>query len=205
MHKYLLMLCSCLLMSAHVWAQSAKEILDETAARFQKSTGTVVAFTAANGGDRAITGTITLKDSQFAVKSNVIQAWFDGTTLWTIFQGSHEVNVSNPTPEEIQSMNPMYFITLYQKGYALKTQTTKHNGRPAHEVTMTAQSAKESVQELIVSIDKNLKRPNYVKMRKGQHWMNIDINSYRENQNVGQDVFVFNPKKYPDFEVIDLR
>ncbi len=207
MQKYLLIIAAWLLTSAHAWAQTAQDILNETAQRFQKSSGTVVAFTAAGGmeGAQAVMGTITLKGEQFALKTNVIQAWFDGTTLWTIYQGSNEVNVSHPTPEEIQAMNPMYFMTLYQKGYALNMKNTTHSGRGAHEVKMTAQSKKASVQELIVCIDKSQKRPYYVKLRKGKQWMNIDINSYRENQKVAQDAFVFNPKNYPDFEVIDLR
>ena len=208
MKKILFILLNFLLVNA-TFAQSAKEILDDTAERFQKSSGTIVAFTATQQAARhataPIAGTITLKGGKFALDSDALQAWFDGTTLWTALNGSNEVNVSNPTAEEIQAINPLYFITLYKKGYELSNHTSKHNGRIVHEVKLKAKNKKESVQEMSVLIDKSLKQPLQVRLRKGVSWMTIDINSYRANQNVADAVFTFDAKAHPDYDVIDLR
>ena len=56
-----------------------------------------------------------------------------------------------------------------------------------------------------VLIDKSLKQPLQVRLRKGVSWMTIDINSYRANQNVADAVFTFDAKAHPDYDVIDLR
>lgn len=192
-----------------LFAQSAKDVLDEVAQSFQSSTGTIVAFTATQQAARhataPISGTIMLRGGKFALDSDALMAWFDGTTLWTALSGSEEVNVSTPTAEEIQAINPLYFITLYKQGYALKSKTAKHNGRIAHEVSLTAKDKNAGVQEMVVLVDKSLKQPLQVRMRKGVAWMTIDINSYRANQNTPAQAFVFDAKAYPDYEVIDLR
>lgn len=208
MKKLLLLLIAPFIMGSAM-AQSAKKILDNTADTFRKSSGTVVSFTATQQGARhavkPITGIITLRNNSFALDSDALKAWFDGTTLWTALEGSGEVNVSNPTSEEIQAINPMHFITLYEKGYDLATKTTKHQGRIAHEVSMKAKKADAGVQEMVIIIDKSLNTPMQIKVRKGVTWMTIDINSYRANQNTPTSAFVFDAKAHPDYEIIDLR
>ncbi len=208
MKKLLLLLIAPFIISGAM-AQSAKKIMDSTANAFRKSTGTIVSFTAMQQGARhavaPITGVITLRNNSFALDSDALKAWFDGTTLWTALNNSGEVNVSNPTPEEIEAINPMHFITLYEKGYDLTTKTIKHKGREAHEVSMKAKSKAASVQEMLLIIDKSLSTPMQIKVRKGQMWMTIDVNSYRTNQNTPATTFAFDAKAYPDYELIDLR
>ena len=209
MMKKLLLLLIAPFIIAGAMAQSAKKIMDDTADAFRKSSGTIVSFTATQQSARhavaPITGVITLRNNSFALDSDALKAWFDGTTLWTSLNNSGEVNVSNPTPEEIQAINPMYFISLYEQGYELSNKTIKHKGRTAHEVSMKAKSKDASVQEMVVIIDKSLSTPMQIKVRKGVVWMIIDVNSYRANQNTPATAFVFNEKAYPNYEVIDLR
>ena len=135
MKKYLFIVISLLFSSVSVDAQTAKEVLEKTSQTVLSSKAMRVTFTGTNfNGTQEIgnfKGTITLRGSSYSLDSDMIRAWFDGKTLWTIFNGSEEVNVSNPTQEELQSMNPMYFLNLYKKGYTLTCETLKHNGIPA--------------------------------------------------------------------------
>jgi outer membrane lipoprotein-sorting protein len=135
----------------------------------------------------------------------MIRAWFDGKTLWTIFNGSEEVNVSNPTQEELQSMNPMYFLNLYKKGYTLTCETLKHNGIPAYQVNMLESDPAMSIDEMRVIISQSTLLPLSIRMRKGKDWFRIRISNCETNVKVTDATFRFDASKYPGYEVIDLR
>ena len=58
-----------------------------------------------------------LKGNKFCLESGGIKTWFDGKTQWSYVEQNEEVNVSSPTPEEIQSVNPYALLTAYKKGF----------------------------------------------------------------------------------------
>ena len=98
---YLLVLAFCL--STGVFAQKdkqAREVLDKTAAAMKNAGGIRAVF----GGTS--NGTLLLKGEQFYLNSGGVQSWFDGKTQWSYLESSGEVNISSPTPEELQGINP---------------------------------------------------------------------------------------------------
>ena len=109
---YLLVLI--LFLSVSLSAQKdkqAREILDKTANALQQAGGIRATF----GGTG--NGTLLLKGNQFYLNSGGIQSWFDGKTQWSYLESSEEVNVSNPTPEELQTINPYALLSIYKNGY----------------------------------------------------------------------------------------
>ena len=88
----------------------AKVILDKTAEAFRKAGGVKADFTvkAVTNGlvEGAENGTIQLKGEKFVLKTSDIITWFDGKTQWSYVTKNDEVNVSNPTQEELQQINP---------------------------------------------------------------------------------------------------
>ena len=109
---YLLVLI--LFLSVSLSAQKdkqAREILDKTANALQQAGGIRATF----GGTG--NGTLLLKGNQFYLNSGGIQSWFDGKTQWSYLESSEEVNVSNPTPEELQTINPYALLSIYKTVY----------------------------------------------------------------------------------------
>lgn len=86
----------------------AQAILDKTAAAYQKAEGIAITF----GGTQK--GTLLLKGSCFYLDCAGVKSWFDGKTQWSYAQQNEEVTVSNPTAEELQSVNPYALITSYK-------------------------------------------------------------------------------------------
>lgn len=86
----------------------AQAILDKTAAAYQKAEGIAITF----GGTQK--GTLLLKGSCFYLDCAGVKSWFDGKTQWSYVQQNEEVTISNPTAEEIQSVNPYALITSYK-------------------------------------------------------------------------------------------
>jgi outer membrane lipoprotein-sorting protein len=209
MKKYLFIAIALLFSSMSVVAQTAREVLEKTSQTVLSSKAMCVTFTGTNfNGTQEVgnfKGTITLRGSSYSLDSDMIRAWFDGKTLWTIFNGSEEVNVSNPTQEELQSMNPMYFLNLYKKGYTLTCETLKHNGIPAYQVNMLESDPAMSIDEMRVIISQSTLLPLSIRMRKGKDWFRIRISNCETNVKVTDATFRFDASKYPGYEVIDLR
>ena len=117
---YLLVLI--LFLSVSLSAQKdkqAREILDKTANALQQAGGIRATF----GGTG--NGTLLLKGNQFYLNSGGIQSWFDGKTQWSYLESSEEVNVSNPTPEELQTINPYALYPFTKADIIISIQGSK--------------------------------------------------------------------------------
>ena len=215
MRKYIFSVLIALL-SLPVIAQQqqsqAKVILDKTAEAFRKAGGVKADFTVkavANGlVEGAENGTIQLKGEKFVLKTSDIITWFDGKTQWSYVTKNDEVNVSNPTQEELQQINPYTFLYMYQKGFSYKLGATKtFRGKSVWEVVLTARDQKQELERITLFVTKDTYEPLYILLRqRGQQTRNeITVTSYQTGQNYTDRVFTSDKKQYPNAEVIDLR
>ncbi|MCM1108320.1 MAG: hypothetical protein NC388_04580 [Clostridium sp.] len=204
----LLLLTSTPLLHAQKNAQ-ARKVLDAAAAAFSKGGGISIGFRA-----DSFTGTTTqgstegqmdIKGNKFRLQTGQLTTWFDGKTQWSYLHENEEVNVSTPTREEIQAMNPYAFIGLYKKGfnYTLKENTLR--GKDVYEVRLTAENGKQEIQEILLDVDKKSYTPMCVRILQGGTWTRIVVGRYADKQKFTDRDFRFDKSLYPDAEVIDLR
>lgn len=191
-----------------MWAQQpdAKSILDRTSNNFRNAGGVKATFTV-RASDGTTAGTIRLKGDKFLLEADGMTTWFDGRTQWSYLASSDEVNVSEPTPEELQSINPYAFLSLYKHGYKEKlAKMDNSQDSSLYKVVLTATDRKQDLQCIIFYIAKDSFRPVRVSMaQRGGETVVIIINSYQTGQTYPDSLFVFDKKAYPKAEVIDLR
>ena len=214
MRKYIFSVLIALL-SLPVIAQQqsqAKVILDKTAEAFRKAGGVKADFTvkAVTNGlvEGAENGTIQLKGEKFVLKTSDIITWFDGKTQWSYVTKNDEVNVSTPTQEELQQINPYTFLYMYQKGFSYKLGTVKtFQGKAVWEVVLTANDKKQELESITLYVTKNAYEPVCIQLQqRGQKTRNeITVTAYQTGLDYADDVFTFDRKAYPTAEVIDLR
>ncbi|MEY8687022.1 LolA-like putative outer membrane lipoprotein chaperone [Bacteroides sp. AN502(2024)] len=213
MRKYIFsVLIALFSLPAMAQQQQAKVILDKAAEAFRKAGGVRADFTvkAVTNGlvEGAEKGTIQLKGEKFVLKTSDITTWFDGKTQWSYVTKNDEVNVSNPTQEELQQINPYAFLYLYRKGFSPKLGGTKtYRGKAVWEVVLTAGNQKQELEQITLWVTKDTYEPLYILLRqRGRQTRNeITITSYQTNQNYADRVFMFDKRQYPNAEVIDLR
>ena len=184
----------------------ARDILDRVADAFRREGGIKITFSvrAPEGNSN---GSIRLKGDKFLLETEGVTTWFDGRTQWSYLTGSDEVNVSEPTPEELQSINPYALLSIYKQGYHIKLgKTNTYGGKSAYEVILTATDKKQDLQCVILYVDKATFRPLCISMtQKGGSSVAIRITSYKSGQVYNDSSFTFDKKAYPTAEVIDLR
>ena len=215
MRKYIFSVLIALL-SLPVIAQQqqsqAKAVLEKTAEAFKKASGVRADFTlkALNDGrlEGRENGVIQLKGEKFMLKTSETTTWFDGKTQWSYMVRNDEVNVSTPTQEELQQINPYTFLYMYQKGFSYKLGTTKtFRGKAVWEVVLTARDKKQELERITLFVTKDTYEPLYILLQqRGQQTRNeITVTSYQTGQNYTDRVFTFDKKQYPNAEIIDLR
>ena len=215
MRKYIFSVLIALL-SLPVIAQQqqsqAKAVLDRTADAFRKAGGVKADFVVkavTNGlAEGAENGTIQLKGEKFVLKTSDVVTWFDVQPQWSYVAKNDEVNVSSPTQEELQQINPYTFLYMYQKGFSYKLGTTKtFRGKAVWEVILTAKDKKQELERITLFVTKDTYEPLYILLQqRGQQTRNeITVTSYQTRQNYADSVFAFDRKQYPGAEIIDLR
>ena len=213
MRKYIFSVLIALL-SLPVIAQQqqsqAKVVLEKTAEAFKKAGGVDFTLKAVNDGhlEGRENGIIQLKGEKFMLKTSETTTWFDGKTQWSYMVRNDEVNVSNPTQEELQQINQYTFLYMYQKGFSYKLGTVKvYQGKAVWEVILTANDKKQELESITLYVTKSTYEPVYIQLQqRGQKTRNeITVTAYQTGLDYADHVFTFDRKAYPTAEVIDLR
>lgn len=210
MKKNILLIAVLLVGCFTAYGQTAKEVLDRTAAALKKAGGVETSFTIKmfvhNEPQGGTTGTIRLKDEKFLLESPETITWFDGETQWTYLVGSEEVNITNPTEEELQQINPYALLSIYNRGYTYVIGNTKtFQGKPVTEVVLTATDKKQKLAKINLYVNKAYQPVFIMAQLSDGSRSDITVNSYKAGVKYKESLFVFDEKKYPQAEIIDLR
>lgn len=184
-------------------------ILDKTSAQLKTNKGIQADFvleTIQNGvNSNSFKGSICLSGNKFKISMPQMLIWHDGKNLWTMMQGSDEVNLSTPTPKELQSINPYAFIDLYKNGYKASMNEIRYQNVSCYEVILNAKSTQKNIEQMQLIIDKTNFRLLFIKLNIQNTWYTFKVQNYKFNQNLSASFFQFPRHLYPDVEVIDLR
>lgn len=181
-------------------ANTPTSILDEAVKKFNSGGGVNIGFTLSAEGNTT-SGNIRMLGKKFCCSVDGLTTWFDGKTMWTYVKQNEEVNVTTPSASEVAQMNPYMLLSLYKKGY--KASMGKSTN-VYHEIVLTGENSGAAFKKIVVRINKQSLRPMYAYMEKGKSSTTITVTSYK-NEKLADSTFVFNKKKYPDVDIIDLR
>lgn len=193
-------------------SNESKRILDKAHDAYIASNGIKLSFkltvTEANGTTyQPQSGEAIIKGNMFKLSTEAMDTWFDGKTQWVLMKDIDEVNISNPTSEEIASISPTALLSMYKTGYTLTAPTSKTvNGKSAYIINMTPTLANKNFKAVSVAIDKKTNSLLQVNLTMNNGMKNkIDISNYNANYKFADSEFVFDKSKYKGVEIVDLR
>lgn len=192
--------------------RAAKEILDQVYSRVENGDAFAVNFVVESSSvgqnQGSTTGILLLKGDRFTCETEEMKTWYNGRTQWSLIFDSEEVNVTEPTNEELLEINPYALLKLYKKGYSYTLKSkSRIEEKTLAEVELRAKSKDKDLQKLILWINVESNEPNAIDVvRKNGDQMHINILSVEEKRgNMGIELFTYNPKMYPNVDIIDLR
>lgn len=183
--------------------QTAMKVLDQAAAKFKTAGSLTIGYTFSMNGQQG-NGTILMSGQKFRNDLGDHIVWFDGKTMWTLVKANDEVNVTEPTPQEIATMNPYAFVSMYKNGYSASIGKSTNQ---YHEIILKpGNNKKGSAKIIVLRLAKSSLQPTYVSMTAADgNVVNISVTSFKSGTKFGDSTFRFKPKSYPDVEVVDLR
>ena len=193
-------------------AQNAKAILDKASAAYNNAGGITASFRLDVKDTKkkqtySSDGKAWLKGNKFKLETPDGTTWFDGKTQWVYIKDSDEVNVSNPTGEELNMISPSAMFNMYKTGFNLVYKGEKTlGGKSIVEVEMTPQKKGQDITKIIVQIDKATNIFSAITIVDKSGIQNIlTISKLQTNAFVADTTFTFLKKDYPTAEIIDLR
>ena len=179
--------------------KKAAEVLDKVLAEWSESSGIRADFIGTENGF------LLIKGKKFYLNNGSIQSWYDGKTQWSYVADTEEVNISHPTNEELQSINPYLILMRYKMDfdYIYKGAQTR-NGVKGHEIVLTPKhSGNREVFRVFIS---QKHQPLAMKMEQdGRTLSEINVINYQDDQKLQDGMFRFNKSLYPNAAIIDLR
>ncbi len=184
-------------------ADNAASILDKTAQKVRTAKSIKASYTLSSPGSGTASGTLTLAGDKFFMTSADMSVWYDGTTQWVYIKADNEVNVTEPTADELQQINPFVIINTFRQGYKAKTLSSSAT---AKKISLTAISSKSDIRSATVTISASTSMPTEItlKMASGQT-VTIKISSLSTGSQLPVATFRFPKASYPGAEIIDLR
>ena len=176
----------------------AKAVLDKVISTLTKDGGIQIDF------EGTESGSIVMKGEKFYLHSGQIQSWYDGKTQWSYVADTEEVNISHPTPEELQGINPYFILVNYQENFESSYKGMKtHEGKQVQEIVL---APKGNANEQITLWISKTSHPIYIKVENnGKPVSEIHVKNVRKQKEINDHVFRFNKSLYPNAEIIDLR
>ena len=159
------------------------------------------------GADGDVSGTIVIARERFRMNSPQLNIWFDGRTQWSALAQTREVNITEPTAEELLTSNPFAIITDYSRSYncrLLKNEAgTAANLR---QVELTPKKSGADIRRAVITIDTRTLWPvkAVVTMASGAT-VNASVSNCATGKKLSASDFTFKPSALPGYEVVDLR
>ena len=192
----------------------AKEILEKVTKTTQSSASIDAKFsfemnnTSANIHEKS-TGSIILKDKKYrlSVPQMGLQVTCDGKTIWTYMENSNEVSISNLDENTDDLMDPAKIFTIYERGFNYKYVGESVDGGVAvYTIDLTPQKPNVDIQNIRILIDKQKMFIKAAKMvGKDGNKYDVSVQQFKTDGVYADKDFVFDPKKYKDIEIVDMR
>ncbi len=212
MKKYILIILSFLTLSSI--AQSNKDadlLIDKISKRYKKFKSIKADFTysiesKAEKINEKQKGNIVIKGNKFRLDIAGQTIICDNKTQWTYSKEINEVNIQHYKPKEgVMKLDDIF--TMYSKGFVSRiAEVVKENGRELTVIELAPKDKKKNYFKIKLYVEKN----NQQIIRTVVYDKNGSIHTYTitnqiPNIKFEDGYFTFNPKKYPNVEINDMR
>ena len=188
----------------------AKKILDGVSAKFKnyKSVQAKFALKIENAAGKNLgtkSGSVYMKGTKYRISVTGQEIFSDGNNVWTYDKSSNEVTINKIDPSANSITPQKLFTNFYDKDFLYKLNgPVKLNGKNFKEVELTPIDKTKAFFKVLVYVDNASINTTKVFEKTGNRYT-YSTTSLIPNGNVADAMFVFDAKRYPGVEVVDLR
>ena len=185
---------------------AAKKILDAVSAKFKtfKTVQGKFFLKVENAAGKTLgtkTGTVFMKGTKYRISVTGQEIFSDGSNVWTLDKASKEVTISKIDPSANSLTPQKLFTNFYDKDFLYKLNGTT---KAVNEIELTPIDKTKPFFKILLYVDKNSISTTKLFEKTGNKYTYSNT-SLMPNGNVPDATFVYDAKKYPGVEVVDLR
>ncbi len=194
--------------------QKAKSILDEVSKK-TKSFKTIEADFTFSMENKAMEinekndGSIKIKGQKYFVDlpGAGVKVYSDGKTNWNYMKKGNQVTISTIDENSSELMDPSSLFSIYEKGFTSKFVTEKNvGGKTVYQIDLFPDKKEYDVSKISIEIGKPTMMIQSAQLfGTDGNLYNITVKKIDTDKEFPDTDFVFDTKKFPDVEVIDLR
>lgn len=203
MNKIYLTLLYIVLANTAALAQTAGEVLQQVIDTYNDSKGITADYTMTY--DRNTDhGTIAMEGDKFRILSTDLKCWYDGKTQWAYSSMTEEVNITEPTQEELQMSNPYAAIVAFKNSSDVSMVTTQQGNYMLSLIPQTADSDVRLIQLFVGTTSYQIEKAVFVMADNSQY--TVVVENYTTGKKFDKNTFKYDPKQVPTgAQVVDLR
>ncbi len=187
-----------------------KVVLDAVSAKFKtyKSVQAKFSLLLENASGKSLgnkTGTVYMKGTRYRVSVPGQDIFSDGSNVWTYDKASNEVTINKIDPSTNTITPQKLFTNFYDRDFLYKLNgTVKVKGKNMQEVELTPIDKSKAFHKVLVYVSNGILATTKIFEKTGNRYT-YSVNTMAVNGAIADNVFVFDAKKYPGVEVVDLR
>ncbi len=190
----------------------AKKVLDAVSAKFKTFKGVQAKFalTIENAANKVLgkkSGTLYMKGNKYRISITGQEIYCDGSNVSTYDKSANEVTITKIDPT-VNTITPQKLFTNFYDHdflYKLNGESTV-KGKKLQEIELTPIDKSKAFFKVLLYVDKATNTINSAKLfEKSGNKYTYTVSNLNGSANVPDGQFVFDAKKYPGAEVIDLR
>ena len=184
----------------------AKKILDAVSTKFKtfKTVQGKFSLKIENAAGKVLgikNGNVSMKGSKYRISVTGQEIFSDGNNIWTLDKASKEVTISKIDPSANSLTPQKLFTNFYDKDFLYKLNGTT---KSVSEIELTPIDKTKPFFKILLYVDKNSISTTKLFEKTGNRYT-YSTTSLTPNGNLPDATFVFDSKKYPGVEVVDLR
>lgn len=190
----------------------AKKVLDKVSSKFKTYKSVTAKFTLKieNGEGKVLgtkTGTVNMKGNRYRISIPGQEIYSDGNNIWTYDKDANEVQITQIDPSANMITPQKMFTNFYDKDFLYKlNDEAALSKKGLQEIELTPVDKTKTFFKVLVAIDKGSQTLKSTKVfEKNGNKYTYNVLSLKSNAALPESLFVFDPKSYPNVEVVDLR
>ncbi len=194
--------------SGYAQEGKAQELLDEVSQKVKSYEHIYIDFkyaltNEAQGVNQETRGDVTLMGEKYRLNLMGTTQIYDDQKLYTIVPEDEEITISSQNPDDDDAITPSKMLTFFNKGYTYKWDIDQDvNGRKIQYVKLLPKDSDSEIKEALLGVDAQTKHIyRLIMSQKNGTKITITVNSFKTDQPVASNLFVFDEKKYPGYYI----
>ncbi len=197
--------------SSQAQDKKAKELLDAVTAKVKSYSNISIDFKYTLNNlkeniNQDSKGNVTLKGNLYVLNFMGVTKIFDGKKNYTINPEDEEISISKYNDKDDASITPSKMLTFFNSGYKYIWDIEQNvKGRKIQYIKLTPINKNDPRKEVLLGIDNKTKHIfNMIEVGKNGTKTTLTVNSFKTDQPLSKNQFIFVESKYPKYYINKL-